>query len=140
VIVREQRPRDETAVRQVLTAAFDDRGQVADLARTLAARADRPSPDCVLVAESEGTVVGHVQLSRGWIGIPAVFLEGDPAYYARMGWERAGAHGFTAPSPRIPPAGFQVVRLPAWQSWMVGPVVYNDTFWTSDFVGLRSHS
>jgi putative acetyltransferase len=179
VIVREQRPGDQAAVREVLTAAFRDSGEVAHLAETLAARADRPGPGCVLVAESEGTVVGHVQLSRGWIdpaprlvevvilsplgvapshhrsgvgtalcraaleqarglGMPAVFLEGDPAYYARLGWEPAGAHGFTAPSTRIPPPGFQVVLLPSWQSWMVGPVVYNDTFWALDFVGLRS--
>jgi putative acetyltransferase len=180
VIVREQTRTDATAVRQLLTSAFDDSGQVADLAEALAARPDRPSAGAVLVAESRGTVMGHVQLSRGWIdagprlvavvilspsgvepshqrrgigtapcnaaleqarrlGMPAVFLEGDPAYYARLGWERASAHGFTAPSTRIPEAGFQVVLLPCWQPWMVGAVVYNDTFWTLDFVGLRNH-
>jgi putative acetyltransferase len=68
---------------------------------------------------------------------PAVFLEGDPGYYARLGWQRASAQGFTAPSARIPDAAFQVVLLPAWQPWMVGALVYNDTFWAHDCVGLR---
>jgi putative acetyltransferase len=71
------------------------------------------------------------------IGAPAVFLEGDPAYYAKLGWERASARGFTAPSARIPDAGFQVIVLPAWEPWMTGAHVYNDTFWTMDCVGLR---
>jgi putative acetyltransferase len=68
---------------------------------------------------------------------PAVFLEGDPADYARLGWRRASAVGFTAPSVRIPDAAFQVVVLPAWRNELVGALVYNDTFWTFDCVGLR---
>ena len=177
MIIREQRPQDKTAVREVLTAAFEDDGRVADLAEALGARS---APTGVsLLAESSGEVVGHVQLSRGWLdtapqlvdvlvlsplgvapahqrgGIgrslcnaalehargvraPAVFLEGDPGYYAPLGWQRASAHGFTAPSVRIPDAGFQVVLLAAWQRWMVGALVYNDTFWTHDCVGLRT--
>jgi putative acetyltransferase len=39
---------------------------------------------------------------------------------------------------RIPAAAFQVVLLPAWEPWMVGAFVYNDTFWTLDCVGLRA--
>jgi putative acetyltransferase len=162
----------------VLTSAFGDTGQVADLAEALWTRTDGSCP--ALVAEHDGTVVGHVQLSAGWIDaglrlvdvlvlsplgvdpahqrsgigqalcqrvleharalkIPAVFLEGDPGYYARLGWQRASAQGFTAPSTRIPDPGFQVAILPSWQRWMVGSVVYNDTFWTFDRVGLRDH-
>ena len=71
------------------------------------------------------------------LGVPAVFLEGDPGYYAKLGWERSSTRGFSAPSTRIPEVGFQVVVLPAWQTWMTGPVVYNDTFWAADCVGLR---
>lgn len=175
-MVREQRPEDAVAVRKLLTQAFADKGQVADLAQALDARPDRPG--VALVAEMDGTPVGHVQLSRGWVdatrrltevlilsplavtpahqrrgigqtlcraavdraaelGIPAVFLEGDPGYYSRLSWERASARGFIAPSKRIPDAGFQVVLLPTWQDWMIGSVVYNDTFWTLDLVGLR---
>ncbi len=176
MIVRTQHRDDGPAVRQVLTDAFADGGRVAALAEALAGRPDRPTGP--LVAEVNGELVGHVQLSRGWIdalpqlvdvlvlsplgvvgkhqrsGIgralcqaaieqarrhaaPAVFLEGDPAYYSRIGWQRASGLGFTAPSTRIPEPGFQVIMLPAWQPWMVGAVVYNDTFWALDFVGLR---
>ena len=71
------------------------------------------------------------------LGVPAVFLEGDPAYYAKLGWERAGARGFAAPSTRIPDVAFQVVVLPSWEPWMTGALVYNDTFWAHDCVGLR---
>jgi putative acetyltransferase len=164
-------------VRGLLTAAFADDGGVAGLAEALHARVDRPR-ECALVAESDGQLVGHAQLSRAWIdaqpalvealvlsplgvapthqrrGIgralcdaavaragllqaPAVFLEGDPGYYGRLGWQRARDRGFGAPSVRIPEPGFQVVLLPTWQPWMVGAVVYNDTFWALDFVGLR---
>lgn len=72
------------------------------------------------------------------LGSPLLFLEGDPAYYGRLGWQRASESGFTAPSVRIPDAAFQVVVLPAFEQWMVGAVVYNDTFWSHDCVGLRS--
>lgn len=175
--IRAQRAEDAAAVRHVLTAAFADDGTVADLAEALLARADRPVP--ALVAEVDGAVAGHVQLSRSWVdaepalvevlvlsplgvapahqnhgvgralcaasveqarelGVPAVFLEGDPRYYSRLGWEPAGAHGFTPPSVRIPDAAFQVTLLPGHEPWMTGPLVYNDTFWQFDRVGLRS--
>ena len=177
MIVRDQRAEDAGAVRTLLCAAFEDDGLVADLAEALTARPDRPG--VALVAELDGVLVGHVQLSRSWVdaatrlvevlvlsplgvlpgyqrrgvgralcaaavqraaelGAPAVFLEGDPAYYARFGWERASAHGFAAPSVRIPDVAFQVVVLPSWQPWMTGAVVYNDTFWAFDCVGLRA--
>lgn len=176
MIIRAQRPQDAPAVREVLTAAFGDDGTVAELAAALDARPDRPA--VTLVAEADGVVVGHVQLSRGWIdadrqlvgvlvlsplgvapehhrrgigralcnaavaqaeefGAPAVLLEGDPAYYSRLGWERASAHGITRPSARIPDAAFQTRLLPSWQPWMSGALVYNDTFWSFDCVGLR---
>jgi putative acetyltransferase len=178
-MIREQRAEDSAAVRQVLTNSFGDDGRVADLADALAARAH--SPSVALVGEDAGMVVGHVQLSAGWIDanpslvdvlvlsplgvepshqrrgvgralcraaleharahdVAAVFLEGDPRYYAPLGWQRASAHGFTAPSVRIPDAGFQVVTLPSWRSWMVGAVVYNDVFWAFDLVGLRDQT
>jgi putative acetyltransferase len=68
---------------------------------------------------------------------PLLFLEGDPAYYSRLGWQRASELGFTPPSVRIPDAAFQVVVLPGHELWMTGALVYNDTFWTYDSVGLR---
>jgi putative acetyltransferase len=74
------------------------------------------------------------------LAVPAVFLEGDPGYYAKLGWRRASALGFSAPSVRIPDVAFQVVVLPSWQSWMTGALVYNDTFWAMDCVGLRDQN
>jgi putative acetyltransferase len=68
---------------------------------------------------------------------PLVFLEGSPHYYQRFGFQAAGGLGFTAPSVRIPPPGFQVVTLPSWQPWMIGALAYADPFWCFDCVGLR---
>lgn len=177
MLVRAQHPDEWPTVRRLLTDAFADDGRAAALAEALHARADRPLQSA-LVAESDGELAGHVQLSRAWIdaqpaliealvlsplgvapthqhrGIgralcqaavaharrldaPAIFLEGDPGYYTRLGWQRASDRGFTAPSIRIPDPAFQVVVLPSWKPWMLGGVVYNDTFWALDCVGLR---
>jgi putative acetyltransferase len=70
-------------------------------------------------------------------GVPLVFLEGSPAYYARHGFERAIDLGFRKPSLRIPDDAFQVIRLPAYEEWMTGTLVYADAFWRHDAVGLR---
>ncbi|MBE1877214.1 GNAT family N-acetyltransferase [Myceligenerans pegani] len=70
-------------------------------------------------------------------GVPGVFLEGDPGYYARLGFEPGGGLGFRRPSLRIPEAAFQAVRLPAYESWMTGTLVYSEPFWRHDAVGLR---
>ncbi len=80
--------------------------------------------------------VAHI----GRQGGSAVFLEGSPGYYGRLGFEAAGAAGFRAPSLRIPDAAFQVVRLPAWEPWMTGTLVYPDLFWEADAVGLRDEA
>lgn len=68
---------------------------------------------------------------------PLVFLEGSPAYYRRLGFHPGEPYGFAAPSTRIPPAAFQFVPLPSYQSWMTGALVYPDVFWEHDAVGLR---
>jgi putative acetyltransferase len=69
--------------------------------------------------------------------VPLVFLEGAPGYYSRFGFEPGAAHGFRKPSLRIPDAGFQVLRLPAYEPWMTGTLVYSEAFWRHDAVGLR---
>jgi putative acetyltransferase len=69
---------------------------------------------------------------------PLVFLEGDPGFYGRLGFERADKLGFTSPSVRIPEAAFQVAPMAGWKRWMTGALVYSDVFWTHDAVGLRS--
>jgi len=70
-------------------------------------------------------------------GAPAVFLEGNWAYYGKRGFEAATPLGFQRPSPRIPEPAFQVALLPAHEPWMVGPLVYCEAFWSTDSVGLR---
>ena len=70
-------------------------------------------------------------------GVPAVFLEGSPGYYHRFGFLPGGPLGFRRPSLRIPDAAFQVATLAAYQPWMTGTLVYADTFWRHDAVGIR---
>lgn len=71
------------------------------------------------------------------LGSPVLFLEGDPAYYSRLGFELATTHGFTPPSARIPLPAFQCVLLSAHRPWMTGGLVYPEVFWAHDSVGLR---
>lgn len=66
-----------------------------------------------------------------------VFLEGDPVFYLRLGFTPGGQQGFRKPSLRIPDAAFQAIRLPSHEPWMTGTLVYPDTFWQHDAVGLR---
>jgi putative acetyltransferase len=82
-------------------------------------------------------LIEHALAAAREAGVPLVFLEGNPAYYGPRGFERADALGFRSPSLRIPPPGFQVARLPGYETWMTGTFVYSETFWALDFVGLR---
>ncbi len=68
---------------------------------------------------------------------PLVFLEGDPAFYGRFGFEPGEPIGFRRPSLRIPEPAFQVVRMSSWEPWMTGTLVYSRVFWDLDCVGLR---
>ncbi|MDG5801730.1 N-acetyltransferase [Streptomyces ossamyceticus] len=69
--------------------------------------------------------------------VPLVWLEGDPGYYARLGFEPGGGLGFRRPSLRIPEGAFQVHKLPEYEPWMTGTLVYTEPFWRHDAVGLR---
>jgi putative acetyltransferase len=71
-------------------------------------------------------------------GVPLVFLEGSPSYYRRFGFVAGAEVDFVKPSLRIPDAGFQVKVLRSYESWMTGTLVYSQTFWDLDFVGLRA--
>ena len=86
--------------------------------------------------------VGTALIRRGLellIGrnVPLVFLEGPPAYYSRFGFQSAADLGFRKPSLRIPDAAFQVLRLPTYEPWMTGTLVYTEAFWRHDLVGRR---
>jgi putative acetyltransferase len=85
-------------------------------------------------------LIRHALAEAAAATAPLVFLEGDPAYYARRGFERADALGFRAPSLRIPPPAFQVARMPGYEPWMTGTLVYSEPFWALDLVGLRGPS
>jgi putative acetyltransferase len=82
-------------------------------------------------------LVEHALAAADRHGVPLVFLEGDPDYYGRRGFETASVHGFRAPSLRIPDVAFQVARLSPYEPWMTGTLVYAETFWALDCVGLR---
>jgi putative acetyltransferase len=69
--------------------------------------------------------------------VPVVFLEGPPGYYRRFGFRAGGALGFRKPSLRIPDDAFQALRLPSYEPWMTGTLVYSSVFWEHDAVGLR---
>ena len=95
-----------------------------------------------VVPECQRTGIGTALIQRGVKLVserlvPLVFLEGPPAYYSRLGFEPAAEHGFRKPSLRIPDAAFQVLRLPTYAPWMTGTLVYSETFWRNDVVGLR---
>jgi putative acetyltransferase len=82
-------------------------------------------------------LVEHAIAAAGSGGVPLLFLEGSPRYYGNRGFERADAAGFRSPSLRIPAPAFQVARLSGYEPWMTGTLVYSDTFWALDCVGLR---
>jgi putative acetyltransferase len=82
-------------------------------------------------------LVGHAIGAADVRGVPLVFLEGSPRYYGKHGFDRADTAGFRSPSLRIPPPAFQVARLSRYEEWMTGTLVYSETFWAHDCVGLR---
>jgi len=176
VRIRTEQPGDQVA--ELQRQAFTGHGdQVAELVGGLRRLIDQRH-GLSLVAELDGTVVGHLICTPalldapseqvtvevlsplgvlpGWrrrgVGsalvrravellaerdVPALFLEGDPAYYRRLGFLAAGPLGYRPPSLRIPPAAFQVIQLPAHRPWMTGTLVYPQVFWEHDAVGLR---
>jgi putative acetyltransferase len=125
-------------------------GRVAGFVMLSASRLDAPpklvdvyvlSPLGVLPEFQRGGIgtrlVAHAIEAADASGVPLLFLEGSPDYYGKRGFEQADLLGFRSPSLRIPPPAFQVVRLSGYQPWMTGTLVYSDTFWAHDCVGLR---
>jgi putative acetyltransferase len=85
-------------------------------------------------------LVRHGLKAAGARGVPLVFVEGDPSYYSRFGFAPGGGQGFRKPSLRIPDGAFQAIMLAAYQPWMTGTLVYAESFWRHDAVGLRDPS
>lgn len=84
-----------------------------------------------------GELLGGAFASAEELASPAIFLEGDPAYYSRQGFAAAEPLGFERPSRRVPEAAFQVAPLDGHEDWMSGRLVYPEPFWAHDCVGLR---
>jgi putative acetyltransferase len=98
-----------------------------------------------VVPERQRRGVGTALIRRGLElmierAVPVVFLEGAPDYYSRFGFEAGAGQGFRKPSLRIPDAAFQALRLPAYEPWMTGTLVYSEPFWRHGAVGLRDPS
>ncbi|GAB3142969.1 N-acetyltransferase [Micromonospora sonneratiae] len=95
-----------------------------------------------VIPEHHGRGIGSALVRHG-LGVLAeravtlVFLEGDPGYYSRFGFAPGGSQGFRKPSLRIPDGAFQAIRLPGYEPWMTGTLVYAEPFWRHDAVGLR---
>ncbi len=85
-----------------------------------------------------GTRLLEAALARAnGMGVAAVFLEGDWTYYGRRGFVSAVPLGLIRPSLRIPEPAFQVATLSRYEMWMTGQVVYPESMWDTDSVGLR---
>jgi putative acetyltransferase len=82
-------------------------------------------------------LIAHALADADQRGVPLVFLEGDPRFYSTRGFAAATPLGFRKPSLRIPDAAFQVATLSSYRDWMTGTLVYLETFWAMDCVGLR---
>jgi putative acetyltransferase len=74
MIVRPERPEDRPASMEVKRSAF---GQVLE-ANIVEAVRDEPD-SFALVAEDGGVVIGHVQMSRAWVGADQVLALGPIA-------------------------------------------------------------
>jgi putative acetyltransferase len=62
-------------------------------------------------------------------GHPLIILEGDPAYYARFGFEDARRHDIRIHLPDwAPPEAGQVLRMRAYDRSLSGEVVYPPAF------------
>jgi putative acetyltransferase len=85
-------------------------------------------------------LVEHCISEADRMGSPMLLVEGDPAFYGRLGFDPAARLGVTRPSTRIPSAAMQAIALSSRSDWMHGALVYVDTFWEHDAVGLRAET
>ena len=79
----------------------------------------------------------HALRTADEMGVAAVVLEGDWAYYGVRGFVSGASLQLLRPSLRIPEPAFQVAPLSRFESWMTGHVIYPESMWETDSVGLR---
>lgn len=82
-------------------------------------------------------VVGHTMLSASRLDAPQRLV--DVATLSPLGVHpRFQGRGVgTELVARIPDEAFQVSILSAYEPWMTGTLVYSESFWALDCVGLR---
>jgi putative acetyltransferase len=74
-------------------------------------------------------LVRTVTARAGALGEPVVVLEGNPAFYGRLGFEPAAEYGLTMPLPSwAPPEAAHVLRLAGDDPPPRGQVVYPPAF------------
>lgn len=74
-------------------------------------------------------LVGAVCAAADRRGEPLIVLEGDPAYYGRLGFEHSVRHGIEIVLPTwAPPEAAQVRLLKAYDPSLTGRVVYPPAF------------
>ena len=62
-------------------------------------------------------------------GEPLVILQGDPAFYGRLGFEPAADYGIAMPLPSwAPPEAAQVMRLPRYDDAVRGRIAHPPAF------------
>ena len=109
----------------VSRSALEDRSPVAVLS-PLAVR-----PDVQRTGIGRSLVDAVCDLADG-AAEPCVLLQGNPAYYGRLGFEPSSSVGITMDLPDwAPPAAAQIRRLTAWDGSLGGRLVD-----TEPFIGL----
>ena len=142
--------RDSVTPRDGLSLVAEQDGQVAGHVMFTRSLLDAPrrlvevqvlSPLAVLPGQQKRGI-GSALVRRGLDvlgerGVPLVFLEGSPGYYPRLGFVPGAELGLRKPSLRIPDEAFMAFTLPGYEPWMTGTLVFCETFWRFDVVGLR---
>jgi putative acetyltransferase len=80
-------------------------------------------------------IAGAIDLVRA-TGEPFALLEGDPAYYGRLGFIAGQAYGIRPPSPTVPEEGNQLHPLSPPDPALSGRVLYDEAFWANAGSGL----
>lgn len=123
---------DELVGHVVLSRGWVDAARGPVTVRVLSPLAVRPSVQGRGVGRA---LIEHAVESTRLAGVPALFLEGDPEYYARFGFLPAAPEGFRPPSHRIPEPAFQVRLLDGGDQDLTGTLVYPDAFWKLGAIG-----
>ncbi len=117
---------DEVVGHVMVTRAVVDDGSIRRPVGNLSPLAVAPSHQGQGIGRA---LVREVLARADRAGEAAVVLEGDPAFYGRLGFEPAAPWGITIDLPGWAPLeAAQVARLSAWDPSLRGGVVYPEPF------------